>query len=90
MIGWHHRFNGHELGQILGYGEGKQSLVCCSPWGGKELDMTWQVNNNSKNLKEDVSGQEGSIVCNTLSCLSLDFLCLWCGSVIHSAFLISG
>ena len=22
MVGWHHRFNGHELGQTLGDGEG--------------------------------------------------------------------
>ena len=36
MVGWHHQFNGHELGQILGDGEGQGSLVCCSPWGHKE------------------------------------------------------
>ena len=32
MIGWHHQFNGHELGQILGDGNGQGSLVYCSPW----------------------------------------------------------
>ena len=37
---WHQRCNGHELGQTLGDGEGKRSLVCCSPWGGKESDLT--------------------------------------------------
>ena len=32
MVGWHHhRFSGHELGQIQGDGEGQGSLVCCSP-----------------------------------------------------------
>ena len=35
MVGWHHRFNGHELGQTLGDGEGQGGLVCCSPWGCK-------------------------------------------------------
>ena len=32
--------NGHECEQALGDGEGQGSLACCSPWGGKELDMT--------------------------------------------------
>ena len=27
MVGWHHRFNGHELGQTLGDSEGQGSLV---------------------------------------------------------------
>ena len=26
MVGWHHRFIGHELGQTLGDGEGQRSL----------------------------------------------------------------
>ena len=46
MVGWHHWFNGHKLGQTLGDGEGQVSLACCSPWSCKELNMTWQVNNN--------------------------------------------
>ena len=33
MVGWHHRFNGHELGQTLGDGDRQGGLVCCSPWG---------------------------------------------------------
>ena len=47
MAGWHHRFNGHELGQTPGDGEGQGSLVCCSPWGQKELDTTWRLNNKA-------------------------------------------
>jgi len=47
-VGWHHWFSGHELGQILGDGEGQGSLACCSPWGHKESDMTWWLNNNNK------------------------------------------
>ena len=45
MVEWHHRFNGHGLGQTLGDGEGQGSLVCYSPWDHKEWDMTWQLNN---------------------------------------------
>ena len=48
MAGWHHQFNGHELGQTLGHDEGQGGLACCSPWGCKEWDMTWQLNNNKK------------------------------------------
>ena len=40
MTGWHHRLKGHEFEQVLGVGQGQGSLVCCSPWGRKELDMT--------------------------------------------------
>ena len=50
MTGWHHRCNGHELGQTLGDGEGQGGLVCCSPWGHEELDMTGQLNNTNLNL----------------------------------------
>ena len=45
-VGWHHRLNGHEFEQTLGDSEGQGSLVCCSPWGHK--DMTYWLNNNSK------------------------------------------
>ena len=44
MIGWHHQLNRHEFEQALGFGDGQESLVCCSPWGCKELDMTEQLN----------------------------------------------
>ena len=27
--------------------QGQGGLVCCSPWGRKELDMTWQLNSNN-------------------------------------------
>ena len=30
IVDWHHRFNGHELGQILGDGKWQGSLACCS------------------------------------------------------------
>ena len=41
MVGWHHRFNGHEFEQALGVDDGQGSLACCSLWSDKESDMTW-------------------------------------------------
>ena len=32
--------NGHEFEQALAVGDGQGSLVCCSPWGLKQLDVT--------------------------------------------------
>ena len=40
MVGWHHRWDGHEFGQVLRVGDGQGSLTCCSPWGCKELGTT--------------------------------------------------
>ena len=45
MIGWHHQLNGHEFEQTLGDSEGQGSPACCSPWGCKELDMTYRLHN---------------------------------------------
>ena len=36
MVGWHHRFDGHELEQAQKVSDGQGSLACCSPWGHKE------------------------------------------------------
>ena len=44
MVGWHHRLDGHEFEQAPGVGDRWGSLVCCSPWGHKEPDMTEQLN----------------------------------------------
>ena len=41
MVGWQHQLNnGHEFEQTLGDSKGQGSLVCCSPWGHKESDVT--------------------------------------------------
>ena len=48
MIWWHHWHNGPEFEQTPGDGEGQEILVCCSPWGHKELDRTEGLNNNNK------------------------------------------
>ena len=39
-----HRLNRHTFEQVLGVGEGQGSLVCCSPWGCKESEMTVRLN----------------------------------------------
>ena len=44
MVGWHHQLNGYGFGCTLGVGNGQGGLVCYSPWGCKELDMTEQLN----------------------------------------------
>ena len=47
MVGWYHPLDVHKLEQASGDGEGQGSLVCCSPWGHKESDMTELLNNNN-------------------------------------------
>ena len=59
MVGWCHRLYGREFEQTSGDHEGQGSLVCCSPWGHKESDMTERLNS-----KEDLE----HICCFTLEC----------------------
>ena len=44
MVGWHHQLDGHEFEHNTGVGDEQGSLVCCSPWGYKELDTTERLN----------------------------------------------
>ena len=44
MVGWYHRFNGHEFGWTPGVGDGQGGLVCCGSWGPKERNMTERLN----------------------------------------------
>ena len=46
MIRWRHRFNGYKFEQVLRVGEEQGSLVCYSPWGLRESDMTELLNND--------------------------------------------
>ena len=48
IVVWHHRVNGHELGQTSGDGEGQGGLACCCSWGHRESDATWRLNNNDR------------------------------------------
>ena len=58
VVGWHHWLNRHEFEQALEDGEGQGSLVCCSSWDHKELDMTELMNNNNK-LPRQPNGRDG-------------------------------
>ena len=52
MFGWHHWLKGCEFEKTPRDGERQGSLVCCSPWGFKELDTTEWLN-NSQETRED-------------------------------------
>ena len=55
MVGWHHCLNGHEFEQALRDNKGQGGLMCCSPWGLKESDLTERLNNNHLLKKNPVS-----------------------------------
>ena len=61
--------NGHEFEQTLGDGERQGSLMCCSPWGCKELDTPEQLNNLKQEfhkglqLFQQLVGSEESKAC---------------------------
>ena len=57
MVEWHHRLNGRgrEFAQTPGDGEGQESLACCSPWGGKESDITWRLSNRLSDIPHTCS-----------------------------------
>ena len=40
MVREHHQLKKHELEQTLGATGGQETLMCCSPWGHKVLDLT--------------------------------------------------
>ena len=44
MVKWHDQLDGYELEQALGVGDRQGSLLCSSPWGCKESDMTVGLN----------------------------------------------
>ena len=46
MAGGHHRLNGRESEQSPGVGDGQGSLLCCSPWGRKELGTHERLSNS--------------------------------------------
>ena len=79
--------------------EGQESLVCCSPWGCKEVDTTKQLNNNNKKSTSFLDptyfwglacfeeNLESICACQVVSVLS-DSLILW--TVAHQAPLSMG
>ena len=77
MVGWPHRLNGHEFEQAPGDGKGQGSLVCCSPWGLKEL-IEWRHNWMTELLQQQWQAtffipnwkSKGRITCSSKSCVS--------------------
>ena len=47
MVEWYHWLKGHEFEQTQRDSDGQRSLTYFSPWGPKESDTTWWVNNNN-------------------------------------------
>ena len=47
LVRWHHWLSGHEFEQTPGDSEGQGSVVCCRPWGHKDLDTSDRLNNSN-------------------------------------------
>ena len=54
MVRQQHQLRGLELEQTLGDSGGQGSLACCSPWGHRESDTTY--NNSFKQRKIQLVG----------------------------------
>ena len=59
MVKWHHQLNRHEFEQTPGDNGGQRSLVYHSPWGCKESDMTYGLNNNTMGSMHSTSHVTG-------------------------------
>ena len=57
MIGWHHQLNGHVFEQPPEIVKDREAQPCCNPWGGRELDMAEQLNNNNNSVQNIPSFQ---------------------------------
>ena len=55
LDGWYYWLSGHEFEQTPGDNTRQGSLACCSPRGHKELDVTWQLNNNREATVLEIS-----------------------------------
>ena len=74
MVGWHCQVDGHEFEQAPVAGDGQGSLVCCSPWGCRELDMT-ETELNSTVVIHKVKGF--SIINEAKVDVFMEFSCFW-------------
>ena len=54
MVGWHYWLNGHEFKQTLGDSEVQGNLACCSSGGLEQLGMTYQLDNNDKEVIQGI------------------------------------
>ena len=55
MIGWHHWLNGLEFEQTPGDCRGQGNMVCYSPWGCKESDMSEPLVDHKNNAAQSFS-----------------------------------
>ena len=74
MVGCFHWLYGHEFEQAPRVGDGQGSLVCCSPWGCKELDMTEWLNWTELKANIPVWHEEPFFSLYTLNLFSLKVL----------------
>ena len=75
MVGWYHWLDGHEFEQSPGVDDEQASLACCSPWCGKESDMTEQLNWTDESLGL-CNDEENEIMKRTFKQKSWKFKCL--------------
>ena len=47
LVAWHDWFNGHEFKQTPGNSKHRGAWCAFSPWGGKELAITWRMNDDN-------------------------------------------
>ena len=66
MVGWHHRLDGHEFEQAPGVGNRQGSLVCCSPYGCSQTQLSDWTETTEKKL----------ILCQTIESCPLPYLSL--------------
>ena len=50
QVGWHHQLAGHEFEQAWRFGDGQGRLMCYSPCGCNELNMTERLNWTDRSL----------------------------------------
>ena len=59
---------------MLLFSEGQRSLACCSPWGRKESDTTWQLRTTTNKFKNETKQyvvNDTFCACNCISHLAL-------------------
>ena len=68
MVGWHHRLDGRDFEQAPGVGDGQGSLMCCTPWDCKELDMTEQLKCTDISVEFSSVAQSCLTLCDPMNC----------------------
>ena len=73
MDAWHHRLNERGFEQTPGAGDGQGGLVCCSPWGCKELDTNEGLNYNNSSIPSRWESLSGSIPSSQRTFLNISY-----------------